>query len=261
VTPLISRVAWSFGAAVLTMALLPARAEALTCEARGVVELGRHHGRCAGSGMNRYSRLSEPNAGTVTVCADASDRPLGGCRAPVDVVVTLPDEPPHPSSIEGGRLAQNRARALEREVRAAAERRRHLPRPVMLYGIEPEPAGQFQLKREMLFLLARVSGQGLIGRAAVGLGPISSLRAVAESEALEGTRVRATYLQIEEFRGPNPLVNSLAVQGAYAAAGGALFWAGLLGEKLLHGALGDALAIHPQVWPPGIQIKGSFSSP
>ena len=131
----------------------------------------------------------------------------------------------------------------------------------MFYGIEPEPALRFELKREMLLLLARVSGQGLISRAAAGLSPTSSIRALAVSEETDRERVRATFIQIEEFRGPNPLVTPMAVQGAYAAAGGALFWSGLLGEKLLHHALGDAFVIHPQLWPPGIQVKGSFAVP
>lgn len=59
-----------------------------------------------------------------------------------------------------------------------------------------------------------------------------------------GSAVRATFIQIEEFRGPNPLVTPMAVQAGYATAGGALFWTGLAGEKLLHHALGDSFVIH-----------------
>jgi hypothetical protein len=240
-------------------ALMTASSEARACEARGVVDIDRHHWRCAGSPLGRHG--GEPTIVRVPVCAAASADPLAACRTPVEVLVALADAPASPDFSVRARTEQNRARSLERDVLAAAERRRLFPRPVMFYGIEPEAAGQLQLKREMLFVLARVSGQGLIGRAAAGLGPTSSLRAFAEAEALESTRIRATYLQVEELMAPNPLVNSWTVQAGFAATGASLFWAGLAGEKLLDGALGAAFAIHPQIWPPGIEVKGSFGSP
>lgn len=230
--------------------------EARAQSARGEGEVGHHWIFSRGP----LARQSEP-VGDVTVCVQVAQAPRKPCPARVGVTVAL-DTRPAPLDFTKRAIAeQNRVRSIDRGVQAHAERRRLAARPTMFYGIEPEPALQFQLKREMLLLAATVSGQALISRAAAGLSPTSSIRAFAVMDDSDHERLRATFLQIEEFRGPNPLVTPMAVQEAYAAAGGACFFSGLLGEKLLHHALGDAFVIHPQIWPPGIQIKGSFAVP
>ena len=224
--------------------------------ARGEGEVGHHWIFSRGP----LARQTEP-VGDVTVCVQMAQAPRKPCAARVGVTVALDTRPVPLDFTQRATAEQNRVHAIDRGVRAHAERRRLAARPTMFYGIEPEPVLQFELKREMLLLLATVSGQSLISRAAAGLSPTSSIRAFAVSEENDRERVRATFIQVEDFRGPNPLVTPMAVQEAYAAAGGALFWSGLLGEKLLHHALGDAFVIHPQIWPPGMQVKGSFAVP
>jgi|HubBroStandDraft_4_1064222.scaffolds.fasta_scaffold224420_2 hypothetical protein len=130
----------------------------------------------------------------------------------------------------------------------------------MLYGIEPEPVLQFQLKREMLAFLASLTQDSRILSAAIAIEPTSSIRAIAEAQVTDRERIRATYVEIEGyevFTIPAPLSTEVALAGT----GALLFGTGIFGQKMLHGALGDALAIRPQPWPLGIQIGGTFLSP
>jgi hypothetical protein len=134
----------------------------------------------------------------------------------------------------------------------------HQPTAVELDGLRLEPFVQFQLKREMLRFLGEVTRQSGILRAATTLRLNFSLRATAALESLARTRERATFIQIEEFWGPNPLTTSLPVGATFAGPSALLFGSSILSGKLFQASLGDALAIHPQPWPPGIQISGTF---
>jgi hypothetical protein len=87
------------------------------------------------------------------------------------------------------------------------------------------------------------------------------MRAFDEDLLLGRERARATFIEIEEFKGVDPLTPTLAAQASYAIAGAVLFGGGIGAEHLLHGSLGDAFDIHPQLWPPGLLIKGRFRVP
>lgn len=134
------------------------------------------------------------------------------------------------------------------------------PLTVMRYGILAEPRRQFQLKRDMLLFVGKLTGQAGFARAAVSLRPTTSFRGITEALALERSRNRATFLDIVELLGSGPLVSSRATSAAFALAGGALFGSGIGVHRLLHGALGDALSVYPQPWPPGIRMSGKFNA-
>jgi len=245
-------------AAVMTL-ITAGSADARAHGTRAVVDVDNPHRKVAGGLAGRHVRTTTER---VPVCADLPGSPTTRCREHVAVTVTVDEPPPAFSDTIRRFIAErNLTRSLAQGIKRDSARRWLEARPVMHYGIEPEPFVQVQLKREMLVLLARITGEGAIGRAATGVSPGSSIRVFAEAEQLEWSSARATFIQIEEFRGPNPLVTAMAAQAGFGALGGALFWGGLFGEKMLHGALGDALVIHPQAWPPGIQIKGSFDVP
>jgi hypothetical protein len=151
------------------------------------------------------------------------------------------------------------ARSLERGTRAAALRRAlDAPLGAIRYGVRSEPLLQFQMKRELLLLLARVTGESRLTRAAMSLRPTSSLRGIEEGLALEGSRVRATYVAIEELLAPREMVTSMSTHAAFASSGALLFGSAIAAQKLLHGALGDRLSIYPLPWPTGFSISGRF---
>jgi hypothetical protein len=250
-----------FALTTLVVTGVSARAAARSDAARGEVGLDHRHRGSPWRPMSMHHDTGEAPSGDVEVCVEMPRTPRDRCRASVSVTVALGEAPEAPDFGRRAVTEMNLVHSIERGVAAAAQRRRRAARPVMLYGIEAEPVLQFQLKREMLVLLARLTRQGAIGRAAIGLTPTSSIRSIAESQALERTRDRATFIQIEEFGGANPLATPRTTQAAFAALGASLFWGGFAGEKLLHGALGEAFVIHPQPWPPGIEIKGSFELP
>lgn len=232
---------------------------------RGVGKLGgalAALGVCASDAhAEGLGRAPAPAGGRVVVCVDLLRTPRAQCRRDVGVMIGRDHLPAIPDFSRHAVTERNLILAIERGIGALAERRRVAARPAMLYGIELEPVFQLRLRREMLVVLARLTEQGAIGRAAAGLRPSQTIRAFVEGEALERTRDRATYLQIEDFKGSNPLRTPLTTQGAFAALGASFFGSGIAAQRLLRGALGDALVIHPQPWPPGIEIGGTFGVP
>jgi hypothetical protein len=130
----------------------------------------------------------------------------------------------------------------------------------MLYGIEPEPVLEFELKREMLLFLAKMLQDSRVVSAALAIEPTSSIRAIREAQLADRERLQGTYVEIEDYEVVTATA-SVPVMVALAGTGAGLFGAGLFGQKMLHGALGDALAIRPQPWPLGLQIGGKFLSP
>lgn len=195
------------------------------------------------------------------MCVAVPIRPLDRCATTVDVIVAFEQGPITLDIALLTRTEQNLIQSTLRSERDAITRRLRGDTPIRLYGIEPESPMQVYIKREMLLVLAQVTGLGAVGRAARGLSPSSSIRAIAEGESAERTRGRATYLQIEDREGPTPLRTSPGSQATFAAAGATLFTNGLVGQKLLHGSLGDALTIHPLPWPIGVEISGRFRLP
>jgi hypothetical protein len=199
--------------------------------------------------------------GSVSICSDLRSTPLGPCphafRLPVAFV-------PATSLLDVRRIQieENTAEAVKREIRAAARLRTIGARIPILYGIEDEPLKQFQLKQEILVALAKLSGDSRVMAAALGLAPGSTLRAFAGREEPPETSVRGTYVEIEELRGQNPLVPTVAQELMFGSVGAGLFVIGAGTHALVRramGDLGDNLQIHPQPWPPGLLVKGTFS--
>ena len=151
-------------------------------------------------------------------------------------------------------------RNLEQDIQSEAMRRSFGVDLTMHYGLEIESDSAFQLRRELVVLAAKVTEMPLVLRAAEGLTPLSTIRPIRESQELDRSSQRATYLQVEEFIGPSPHPGTMAAETAYASAGAGLFISGAVAARFLHGAgLGDSLHIVPQPWPPGLQLYGSFN--
>jgi hypothetical protein len=248
------------GSGLMAAILGAGSAEARAQEAPAEVQESSPRARFDGGPLDDQAAASRATVESVLVCSSLPRTPKEPCHQLVGVKVGF-DALPFLDMREHTAEEMALTRSLERGARTASRRRFAALRPAMLYGIEPEPILQFQLKREMLVLLAKVTDEARILRAATSIEPTSSIRAVAESQNLDRTRARATYVEIEGLMGDTPRATTLTAQFAYASAGAALFAGGILGEKLLHGALEDTFCIHPQPWPPGIRISGTFGSP
>jgi hypothetical protein len=128
----------------------------------------------------------------------------------------------------------------------------------MQNGFEPEPILGVELRREILVFLADLTGERSLRRAGVKLPAISTIRAIADMDALERARRRGSYIEIEDFKGPE---RSVTTPDA-VLAGSVLLGAGLVIYRIRDEAdTSDAFAVRPQPWPPGIRIKGKFNWP
>lgn len=151
------------------------------------------------------------------------------------------------------------SRSLEHGAWLSSKRRfsgAHLA--MALNGYEPEYLLKYQLKRELLFFAAKLTGESSLRRAATTLTRGATLRALIEMEALERSRARATYVQIEEWRGYDVAylrANIRPPDATFATIGAALLGTGAVLRRV------TPLPIQPQMWPPGIQVSGTFSIP
>jgi hypothetical protein len=246
---------WSLGLAMAAVAALPSQALATPFEP------GREHPLSLMRHPEHRIATRGIDPGSIAICLDLRDTPLGPC--PRELRLPVPFGPP-PSLVDVHRIQteENTAEAVKREILAAARLRTLGAQIPILYGIEGEPLKQFELKREILVGLARLSGDSRVMTAALGVGPSSTLRAFVEGDFIPETRVRGTYVEIEDLRGENPLVPTVAQELTFASIGAGLFGLGAGTHAVFRramGAYGDNLQIHPQPWPPGVTIKGSFS--
>jgi hypothetical protein len=191
----------------------------------------------------------------MVVCSEIPRAWMKRCRGRVE------EAPPIPDRRRLTTAELNLTRSLALAAQAASGRGALAIGHTMLYGIEPEPLLEFELRREMLVFLARIVQDSRVLSAALALEPTSSIRAIAEAQASDRERVRATYVEIEGYEVVAAERPSPSTEMALAGTGALLFGSGLFGQKLLHGSLGDALAIRPQPWPLGLQIGGIFRVP
>jgi hypothetical protein len=200
------------------------------------------------------------DAGSLAMCAVARRTPLGPCPAAVRVAVPFREVL---SILDTRRyqMERNSDELLAREIQEIARLRLLHTRIDMLYGVEGEPEEQYRLRREAFVFLATLSGDSRVLTAARGMGPSSSIRQFSEIDAARLWSRWATYVQVEEVMGTAALSTTLLQEMRYASLGASLFMVGSISHSFLVKAMGhnsDMLAIHPQPWPPGVTIRGSF---
>jgi hypothetical protein len=163
------------------------------------------------------------------------------------------------SAVRGADEAARRLHAwLEQEIQASAKRR-SLASPYQLrYGVEPELPAQTELRREIFFFLASLTGESSLRRAATSAPSSLTIRAVVDGEAEDRERRRATFVEIEELKGPSPRPTSAGARGAFASAGALLFASGIAGARLVSTT---TTLVVPQPWPAGLRISGTFELP
>ena len=154
----------------------------------------------------------------------------------------------------------NVVRANTIAAREASQRATLLVGYTMLYGIEPEPVLEFELKRELLLVLAKTLQDSRIVSAAIAIEPTSSVRGIQEAELADRERLQGTYVEIEGYE-VTTTTAPLPVMVALAGTGAGLFGAGLFGQKMLHGALGDALANPPSAVAAGAPGRRGVPQP
>ena len=203
------------------------------------------------------ARHLRPLTESVLLCGGVPGAPLDECASVTRV----------PLVYNGGQdlvhmartVAEQRIeRALENEVHAEYQRRSFGPELSLHYGLELEPRPQYQLRRELIALAAKLIELPPGVRASIMPTPLSSIRSIRQSQELERSAQRATYLDIEEFKGPSQLRATKAEEVGYAGVGVALFTIGGLAARVFRASLSDRFRVQPQPWPPGLQINGHF---
>lgn len=126
------------------------------------------------------------------------------------------------------------------------------------YGIEMERAEQYEMRREMFFLMSRFFAEPGLRRAALTMRRGASLRAVVDAETDDKIRRRATYLEIEQWKGTSPRVVSPGTQAAWLTTGVVLATGGMAAAAL---PLGKDVYVRPHPWPAGVFVNGYFSMP
>ena len=196
-------------------------------------------------------RRGEPED-TLFLCKEVTP---SSCRGVVAIPALSSREP----QIEGWRTEADRAaaRVVERGPKAnKVARKKSGPRAPMQNGFEPEAIVEPEFRREILLFLANLTGEQSLRRAGKQLPRLATIRALAETQALEDAHRRATYIEIEDFAGPEKTITTPPAM----VAGGVLLGTGAIFARVLHGAQGD-VRIRPQLWPPGIRIHGTFDVP
>lgn len=193
---------------------------------------------------------------TLLVCKEVTPT---ACRGVVEIPVISGREP----QIEGFRwrteLDRKTAHVLEHGLKADKILWTKAGRAPMQNGFEPDSILAVELKREILVFLAALIREPSLRRAGTELPRISTIRAMAEIDALDRARRRGTYIETEEFKG----VDRTIITPTAMVAGAVLLGSGAAIERLSDAAPGepDAVRIKPQVWPPGIRITGRFHWP
>ena len=193
---------------------------------------------------------------TIFLCKEVTP---SACRGVVAIPMRSGSEP----RIEGSRWRtepdRKTARVVEHGPSAVKLRRIRPGRAPMQNGFEPEPLVELELRREILVFLAEVTGERSLRRAGTQLPRISTIRAIADMNALERARRRATYIQTEDFKGNDKSITTPTAM----LAGGILLASGATIDRLILDEPGEGARakIKPQLWPPGIRIKGRFDWP
>jgi len=249
------------GVALAVVAAMPSTVRAE--EAPYEIAAGSRDGRLAAWRASRLAPWAGIDPTSVTLCPVRRSTPLGLCLQVVRVPMAF-DAPPSLLDVRRFQAEHNASDLLVREMRELDRARFAGTRVKMFYGIAGEPENQFLLKRELLIFAAKLSADSRIMRAAVNFGPTSSVRQLTEAEALKQASERATFVQIEEFIGPSPLSTTVLQQLRFASIGAALFTVGAGTHAPVSRAMGaysDNLAVHPQLWPPGLVVRGVFTVP
>jgi hypothetical protein len=192
--------------------------------------------------------MSSPARAERPPVASQTPRALGPLRGP----------------IKGAQLERERSlsRSLMREARAAAQRR-FLSLPwTAPYGIEMETAAQVEVRRQVFYGLARITGESRLLRVvSTDPAPLGD-RALREIETQIRMRRRGSFVELEEVKGNARHYISPAAEATAASAGALLCAGGMLGAKLLPALIPrDRLVVRPQPWPTGVTLGGTFDQP
>jgi hypothetical protein len=171
---------------------------------------------------------------------------------------------PRRGPVKGVRLERERSlsRSLDREARAAVQRR-FLDLPwTAPYGIEMESAAQLERRRQVFYGLAKLTGDSRFLRVvSTDPAPLGD-RSLREIDAQIRARRRASFVEIEEAKGVARHYTSPIAEAAAASGGALLFVGGTLGTRSFPALISrDRLFARPQPWPTGITLGGSFHWP
>jgi hypothetical protein len=204
-------------------------------------------------------RPRSPGWDFVLLCPEVRVGPECEDKVEVSVVVDSPvvdRMPRHATSAEW-----NRRKKLDRWPRVIEEHLRMLEhaRAPMEAGVEPEPVLEWQVKHELLEALVDLTGERSIRRTSQNqsIPQVERIRGVQNVVDLERAHRRATYIEIEEFKGnENDTTNGpLAMLGGFALMG-----TGIALDVAIDDPPKDMPHVNPRpkFWHPGIRLKGRF---
>jgi len=193
---------------------------------------------------------------TIFLCKDVTP---SSCRGVVAIPALSGREPRLEGSQWRTESDREAARVMQQGPKATKiARKKAGPRAPMQNGFEPAAIVEPEFRREILLFLASLTGDLSLRREGRQLPRIATIRALAETQALADAHRRATYIEIEDFKGPDKTITTppAMVAGAVLLGTGAV-------ARLRGGGSGepDAVLLRPQLWPPGIRIKGTFDVP
>src|SRR5262245_58549584 len=127
-------------------------------------------------------------------------------------------------------------------------------------GAEPAPPMQLHVQRELLELLADLTGERALRHATIELPDRERSRGARVEDAVLAQSRRATYVEVERLRGT---LRTTVSPARSLAAGGSLAIGALVLDAFFPNPRPEEAGVTPaaQVWAPGIRIKGRFSIP